>query len=213
MKRFAWIMPVLMVFTIAFTLWGINSKDSRSAFDKAIAGEVANPSTAMADHDESVSLLKEFIETSIKKPGDVYGKYYHPESYILGSDIMKTVVIPNDTDKAWKFVSVEMVFEALNPETNEKEEFLKVVTEFKAIARISALNDFAYSIGEDAYRITFYLAQYNGNWLIYDMSESDFPVMTLDNAIARYEETARYAHCANVKQFFEELKKYKEAGY
>ncbi|HLW07261.1 MAG TPA: hypothetical protein VKY45_06830 [Marinilabiliaceae bacterium] len=213
MKRFVWIMPVLMAFTIAFTLWGINSKDSRSAFDKAIAGEVANPSTAMADHDESVSLLKEFIETSIKKPGDVYGKYYHPESYILGSDIMKTVVIPNDTDKAWKFVSVEMVFEALNPETNEKEEFLKVVTEFKAIARISMLNDFAYSIEEEAYKITFYLAQYNGNWLIYDMSEPEFPVMTLDNAVAEYERIAQNVQNTNINQFIKELKKYKEAGY
>ena len=88
-----------------------------------------------------------------------------------------------------------------------------MVTEFNAIARISMLDDFAYSIEEEAYQITFYLAQYNGNWLIYDMSEPEFPVMTLDNALTEYEEITRNVDGTNLSKFIQELREYKKASY
>ena len=45
------------------------------------------------------------------------------------------------------------------------------------------------------------------------MSEPEFPVMTLDNAVAEYERIAQNVQNTNINQFIKELKKYKEAGY
>jgi hypothetical protein len=45
------------------------------------------------------------------------------------------------------------------------------------------------------------------------MSEPEFPVMTIDNAIAEYEGTTENVQNTNISQFIKELKKYKEAGY
>ena len=126
MKRlYLVILVVIVIFVIAFASYKINLMANRSTSDETIALEIPNPNIVMGDYDESVFLLSEFIELSIKKPGTFsqYEKYYHPESYILGSDIMKTVVIPNETDKAWKIETVEMIYENLNPESTEKEDF------------------------------------------------------------------------------------------
>jgi hypothetical protein len=168
-------------------------------------------STATNVPKEALNLLQEYIKVSINasKSNLKFKQYFHPDSFFLGGDTFNIAVTPNGNPRVWTIESSSTVYEDHSLEKKGKQELVKVIVKFQAIAIARVTDTLTFKNIKEPFRRTFYLAQLKKQWLILDISDPDLNLISLDKAIISTEDIAKNSNNQAFSQLEKKLKELK----
>lgn len=159
---------------------------------------------------EALNLLQEYIQVSLNTSDSnlKFNQYFHPDSFFLGGDTINIVVTPTGSPDVWTIESLGIVYEDRSLDKKGiKKKLVKVIVKFQAKANVNVTSTITFKNNERYFLRTFYLAEFNKQWLILDMSDPNLNVISLNNAIIYTESIAK---SSNSQRFYQLTKKLKE---
>ena len=151
--------------------------------------------------------LNKFIQDSFDNPEGALDlkQYFHQDAIFPGNDTFNVVIVPNNTSNTWKIQSTDFVFEDRNIIKPGKEKLLKVVVKYNAIAQATITNNLTFKKINKLFFRTFYLSEVKKQWLILDMTNPEFCVLTKEKALLYAEKIGKTSGNSRFIQLKEKL--------
>lgn len=166
-------------------------------------------STSARVPEEAIIFLQEYIQVTLNtsKFNFKVNQYFHPDSFFLGGDTFNIVVTPNGSADVWTIESSGIVYGDRSPDKMGIKKLVKVIVKFQALASAQVTDTITFKNNERYFWRTYYLAKFNNQWLVLDISDPYLDIVSLSNAI---NSTENIAKSSNNQLFYDLAKILKE---